>query len=176
MAVSVERRVATMRVTMRTLPCAIVLLACCGESASRPDRELDAGVDALDTAPFDLGRDSQPDDAADDGDIADDGSPDACPTGQTECTDEDGTARCVDLQWDECHCGTCGNRCACNFGGCTGCGAPGLLPCLRGLCGRESSHECVDVLNSPEHCGGCNMACAEGEHCNGGACEPDEQI
>jgi Stigma-specific protein, Stig1 len=70
----------------------------------------------------------------------------ACPTGQTRCGD-----RCVDLQTNERHCGSCRNRCGSN------------QTCCQG--------RCVNLKRSERHCGSCSNRCAEGQECVGGVCQ-----
>jgi hypothetical protein len=70
----------------------------------------------------------------------------ACPTGQTRCGD-----RCVDLQTNERHCGSCRNRCGSN------------QTCCKG--------RCVNLQRSERHCGNCSNRCAEGEECVRGVCQ-----
>ncbi|MFO7565047.1 MAG: hypothetical protein R6X02_20545 [Enhygromyxa sp.] len=74
-----------------------------------------------------------------------------------------GGDRCVDLQSDADHCGSCDDPCpsgvACVAGECT---------CSAGteLCGAA----CVDLDLDPEHCGGCDQPCDAGEACSAGTC------
>ncbi len=70
----------------------------------------------------------------------------ACPEGQTRCGE-----RCVSLQTDERHCGSCRNRCASN------------QTCCKG--------RCVNLQTNERHCGGCFNRCAEGSECVGGVCQ-----
>src|SRR5215213_8308633 len=70
----------------------------------------------------------------------------ACPEGQTRCGD-----RCVNLQTNERHCGSCSNRCASN------------QTCCKG--------RCVNLQRNERHCGSCFNRCAEGQECVGGECQ-----
>jgi hypothetical protein len=70
----------------------------------------------------------------------------ACPTGQTRCND-----RCVNLQTNERHCGSCRNRCASN------------QTCCKG--------RCVNLQGNERHCGSCFNRCPEGSECVGGVCQ-----
>ena len=161
-----------MRVTPQTFAWAAVLLLGCGDSTSRPDRELDAAVDMPDGSAPDTGVDSaEPVDVGADRETAD-AAPDGCAVGLTECPDEGGSLRCVDLQSDTCHCGECGNQCDCSEGICVSCGRD-TINCVPGVCGPGSRDECVDHLNNPDNCGGCDIACTEDEQCYGGSCVPN---
>ncbi len=85
-----------------------------------------------------------------------------CKVGSTKCG-----GKCVSVQSDPRHCGTCGRACAagesCASGQCRG-GAT----CAAGLtrCGTD----CVNTQTSTQHCGACNNGCASGQACRGGAC------
>ena len=85
----------------------------------------------------------------------------ACPEGQSEC---DG--RCVSLQNNPAHCGSCDNACgagqACVSGTCE-CGAQQT----------SCDDECVDLMSDPDHCGGCEEACSATEVCSQGHCSDD---
>jgi stigma-specific protein Stig1 len=66
--------------------------------------------------------------------------------------------RCVNLQTNERHCGSCRNRCASN------------QTCCKG--------RCVNLQRNERHCGNCFNRCEEGEECvagvcQGGGCPPD---
>ena len=71
---------------------------------------------------------------------------DRCSEGLTRCGD-----RCVNLQTNERHCGSCSNRCASN------------QTCCKG--------RCVNLQRNERHCGGCFSRCPEGEECVGGVCQ-----
>ena len=70
----------------------------------------------------------------------------ACPEGQTRCGD-----RCVNLQTNERHCGSCSNRCR------------STQTCCKG--------RCVNLQRNERHCGSCFNRCAEGQECVGGVCQ-----
>jgi Stigma-specific protein, Stig1 len=72
----------------------------------------------------------------------------ACLEGQTRCED-----RCVNLQTNERHCGSCSNRCR------------STQTCCKG--------RCVNLRRNERHCGSCSNRCAEGEECVGGECQGD---
>jgi Stigma-specific protein, Stig1 len=71
---------------------------------------------------------------------------DRCSQGQTRCGD-----RCVNLQTNERHCGSCRNRCASKQTCCNG--------------------RCVNLQQNENHCGSCSNHCAAGEECVGGVCQ-----
>jgi hypothetical protein len=70
---------------------------------------------------------------------------DRCPEGQTRCGD-----RCVNLQRNERHCGSCSNRCR------------STQTCCKG--------RCVNLQINERHCGSCGNRCPEGSECAGGTC------
>jgi hypothetical protein len=70
---------------------------------------------------------------------------DRCSEGQTRCGD-----RCVNLQRNERHCGSCSNRCR------------STQTCCKG--------RCVNLQRNERHCGSCFNRCAEGEECVDGVC------
>jgi Stigma-specific protein, Stig1 len=76
---------------------------------------------------------------------------DRCSEGQTRCGD-----RCVNLQTNERHCGSCRNRCA----------------STQTCCGGR----CVNLKRSERHCGSCSNRCAEGQECVEGVCSGGEPI
>lgn len=82
-----------------------------------------------------------------------------CPEGLHECG-----GKCVDLLFDEEHCGGCGLSCdpaqSCIDG-----------ECVCGLGTIDCAGECVDVSTDPLRCGGCTNACSDGEYCRQGNCE-----
>jgi hypothetical protein len=69
-----------------------------------------------------------------------------CPTGQTRCND-----RCVNLQTNRNHCGSCRNRCR------------STQICCKG--------NCVNPQTNARHCGACLNRCPEGEECVAGVCQ-----
>jgi hypothetical protein len=71
---------------------------------------------------------------------------DRCSEGQTRCGD-----RCVKLQTNERHCGSCRNRCGSN------------QTCCKG--------RCVNLQTNERHCGACFNRCPEGQECAGGVCQ-----
>jgi hypothetical protein len=71
---------------------------------------------------------------------------DRCSRGQTRCGE-----RCVDLQTNERHCGSCRNRCG------------SKQTCCKG--------RCVNLQRSERHCGSCSNRCADGEECVDGVCQ-----
>src|SRR5918997_3964241 len=71
---------------------------------------------------------------------------DRCPDGQTRCGD-----RCVNLQTNERHCGSCSNRCR------------STQTCCKG--------RCVNLQANERHCGSCFNRCPEGSECVGGVCQ-----
>ena len=71
---------------------------------------------------------------------------DRCSEGLTRCGD-----RCVNLQNNERHCGSCSNRCGLNQSCCKG--------------------RCVNPQRNERHCGSCFNRCPEGEVCMGGVCQ-----
>jgi Stigma-specific protein, Stig1 len=71
---------------------------------------------------------------------------DRCSQGQTRCGD-----RCVNLQTNERHCGSCRNRCG----------------STQTCCGGRY----VNLKRSERHCGSCSNRCAAGEQCDHGVCQ-----
>jgi hypothetical protein len=71
---------------------------------------------------------------------------DRCSEGQTRCGE-----RCVNLQTNERHCGSCSNRCR------------STQTCCKG--------RCVNLQTNERHCGSCSNRCAEGQECVGGMCQ-----
>src|SRR5215217_9309675 len=71
---------------------------------------------------------------------------DRCPEGQTRCGE-----RCVNLQTNGRHCGSCRNRCGSN------------QTCCKG--------RCVNLKRNERHCGRCFNRCPEGQECVGGMCQ-----
>jgi hypothetical protein len=74
----------------------------------------------------------------------------------------------VDLDWNDEHCGECGNRCgdgtgtlACRDGACVTCEEAGEANC---------SGDCADLDWSDSHCGACDHACGTEEVCVLGQC------
>ena len=76
---------------------------------------------------------------------ANDDDDDRCPEGQTRCGE-----RCVNLRFNERHCGSCFNRCRSTQSCCNG--------------------RCVNLMRNENHCGGCFNRCADGQECEGGTC------
>jgi hypothetical protein len=76
---------------------------------------------------------------------------DRCSQGQTRCGD-----RCVNLQTNERHCGSCRNRCGPN------------QTCCKG--------RCVNLQKNENHCGSCSNRCDEGQECVEGMCSGGEPI
>ena len=72
---------------------------------------------------------------------------------------------CIETDYDEQNCGTCGNVCAanqtCSEGEC-------VLACEYPL--ENCGGFCVNVLTNTTHCGGCNESCSTGEACDEGYC------
>jgi Stigma-specific protein, Stig1 len=82
---------------------------------------------------------------------ADDDDDDRCPQGQTRCGE-----RCVNLRFNERHCGSCRNRCRSNQTCCNG--------------------RCVNLQRNERHCGRCFNRCDEGEQCVEGRCGGGDPI
>jgi hypothetical protein len=70
---------------------------------------------------------------------------DRCSQGQTRCGD-----RCVNLNTNERHCGSCRNRCSSK----------------QTCCGGR----CVNLQQNEHHCGSCSNRCEEGQECIDGVC------
>jgi hypothetical protein len=70
---------------------------------------------------------------------------DRCPEGQTRCGE-----RCVNLRFNERHCGSCFNRCR------------STQTCCNGRCVNRQTNE--------RHCGSCGNRCPEGSECVVGTC------
>ena len=72
---------------------------------------------------------------------------------------------CVDVGWNDDHCGSCNNACSaiesCSWGECESSCAWNQIPC---------GNACVDPNTSNAHCGGCNMPCSNGQTCSFGVC------
>lgn len=94
-----------------------------------------------------------------------------CPDGQTRCA-----GMCVDLSSDDDNCGACGNVC-----GPVSPQNPGVYSyCQNGVCvapecpagTTDCANYCADLTTSPVHCGACGHACAAGENCVNGMCQP----
>ena len=101
-----------------------------------------------------------------------------CPLGKLDCNGE-----CIDPQWSDDHCKTCGNACTAPDDGCTemppntryGCveGACGGLKCksMFGDCDGDvpqlecSSNGCEASLLDPNHCGACGVKCGPQQEC-----------
>lgn len=72
---------------------------------------------------------------------------------------------CVDVQWNDDHCGSCNESCSaieyCEYGECESNCDWNEIPC---------GNACVDPNSDTSHCGGCNLPCDAGQTCSGGAC------
>jgi Stigma-specific protein, Stig1 len=77
---------------------------------------------------------------------ANDDDDDRCPQGQTRCGE-----RCVNLRFNERHCGSCFNRCRSTQSCCNG--------------------RCVNLQRNENHCGECFNRCEEGQECVSGECQ-----
>jgi hypothetical protein len=80
--------------------------------------------------------------------------------GQAYCGGE-----CIDVQWNDDHCGSCNNACS------------AIEACYAGTCESNCAwnetacgNVCVDTDTSTAHCGGCNMPCGAGQTCSFGTC------
>jgi hypothetical protein len=135
-----------MRTAMRSLPVALLLLACslaCGDGSAPADDPMGTTTGASDTAS----------DGAD-------GTEGDCPAPLLACADA-----CVDPQHDPAHCGACDSPCAaglaCSDGACTvACGSDRIA----------CDGACVDSSLDPAHCGGCDQPCAPEAACQAGTC------
>jgi hypothetical protein len=76
---------------------------------------------------------------------ANDDDDDRCPEGQSRCGE-----RCVNLRFNERHCGSCFNRCRSTQSCCNG--------------------RCVNLMRNENHCGECFNRCEEGQECVRGGC------
>ena len=95
----------------------------------------------------------------------------ACPEGQTLCKKPRGEGRCVNLQTNERHCGSCFNRCAegeqCVNGVCSG-GEPICdPPCTQG---RECVEGAPGFTFCQPICPSCACSCFDLPDGSGGAC------
>jgi hypothetical protein len=81
-----------------------------------------------------------------------------CPSGQSLC---DG--RCVNVQNNPDHCGSCDFACGAELG-CTN----GVCGCARGE--TSCSEGCVDASSDDHNCGSCGVVCDDGEVCSVGEC------
>src|SRR5215212_4998559 len=107
----------------------------------------------------------------------------ACRVGKSRCG-----KRCVDLRYNETHCGACDTPCPedqqCRDGQC-GCSEYGgackgdatccSKTCVDGKCacpkGRtRCGKRCVNTASDEANCGGCGNACGDGSKCVKGAC------
>jgi Stigma-specific protein, Stig1 len=82
---------------------------------------------------------------------ANDDDDDRCPQGQTRCGE-----RCVNLRFNERHCGRCFNRCRSTQSCCNG--------------------RCVNLMRNERHCGECFNRCDEGVECVNGVCGGGEPM
>ena len=118
-----------------------------------------------------------------------------CVEGKCACRDDKtrcGT-RCVDLRYNESHCGACDRPCpegqACRNGEC-GCAQYGAAckgddtccskNCVDGACACAAGKtrcgtRCVDLRDNENHCGACGRTCGPDVRCRDGtcACPPD---
>lgn len=88
-----------------------------------------------------------------------------CADGEIDCDGE-----CVDVNFDDRHCGACGTVCGADEV-CDGTGRCSSSDCPDGT--TPCAGACVDVQRDPGNCGACGTACAAGEACNAGTCEDD---
>lgn len=97
-----------------------------------------------------------------------------CDEGYGDCTADAGCE--TDLRSSLAHCGACGNACAGqNASWACVASACGVVACDVGFadCDAASANGCeVDLTSDATSCGACGRACAAGEHCVGGACDP----
>jgi hypothetical protein len=108
----------------------------------------------------------------------------ACRVGKTRCGD-----RCVDLLYNENHCGKCGTACgegqACRNGVC-GCAQYGTAckgddtccskNCVEGTCAcavgkTRCGTRCVDLRSDESNCRECGRTCAPDARCRSGYCD-----
>lgn len=96
-----------------------------------------------------------------------------CAAHETLCSDSrTGQLRpvCVDLRWDELHCGACEQSCGsggdwCSEGQCR------RNPCTLNGCPEPA---CADTDTNPLHCGACGNRCPLPTSCIQGRCQPTE--
>lgn len=74
--------------------------------------------------------------------------------------------KCVDLQRDRGHCGTCDRNCQANAD-CQN------SQCVCNLGTTVCGDDCADLLTDPNHCGECGFACPAGQSCEHGTCSCD---
>jgi hypothetical protein len=98
----------------------------------------------------------------------------ACPTGQPLCKKPGGEGRCVNLQANERHCGSCFNRCGegeqCVSGACTPTCAQNGATCTEGT--QCCSGNCVNAPTGTCACKGLFIACNDNSECCSGYCNP----
>jgi hypothetical protein len=81
-----------------------------------------------------------------------------CKPGYTYCDGE-----CVNTNFNDKHCGVCGNSCVCS--------------CVNGACGScpppflDCDCKCIDPTEDPNNCGSCFNKCSEGQFCLDGKCQ-----
>ena len=96
----------------------------------------------------------------------------ACPQGQTLCKKPGGEGRCVNLQANERHCGSCFNRCAegeqCVSGACTPTCAQNGATCTEGT--QCCSGNCVNAPTGTCACKTYSSDCTNNSECCSGYC------
>lgn len=97
-----------------------------------------------------------------------------CESHETCCEDSNGVPRCASLDFDEEHCGACGQICSqdelCYGTVCVCEGANGITEqcaARENCCNGEG---CVDFQTDAQNCGGCGLECGAGEQCQEGLC------
>jgi hypothetical protein len=75
---------------------------------------------------------------------------------------------CVDVSWNDTHCGSCNNTCS------------AIETCYGGTCESNCAwneiacgNACVNPNTNPSHCGACNVSCGAGQSCVSGVCTGD---
>ena len=105
-----------------------------------------------------------------------------CMDGTCQCDEDGGFSecgdRCVDLNSDPDHCGSCSDSCQSDVDGAT-------VICVDGNCEIECPDPvetycddldlCVNLDFDDDHCGVCGTQCLEGESCVEGACDCTEE-
>jgi hypothetical protein len=91
-------------------------------------------------------------------------APSICNPGFKPCN-----GNCVNLQWSNNNCGTCGNACnptsqQCNNGVCTNLD----YPCTAGKVVCNGA--CMDLLTTKANCGTCGNKCLDNQECKFGVC------
>jgi hypothetical protein len=154
----------------------VLLAGCagCGPSVGSGDGGIvEAGIPDAMFASTDL---SHPSDAHVPDDLTVEGPP-PCDAGL--CGDA-----CVNVAYDNVHCGSCGTLCCpgaiCLLGRCQGGCQMGLTQCgelhLMGFFPDASCNlpNCVNLNTDPSNCGQCGNACGPGKHCQQGTCIPGD--